>query len=293
MKFFSKRFFDPIPGFAFLLIAVGIVALLSSEVSYAAADLKVMQVKLDPFVPVWNDTEVKISATIKNIGDAKPSRKSSLQMWIRSVKSKTEKKDVVPGTILSSNFGHPNNIPRLNPDDEVVITTTLPPFIFAGWHWIQMQINTEGFLEGEEIHQNNFYERWFSVKARPDLVICFKKHNVSRRYAKNYYPVNIKNIGTKPSPECRLSFQIDDKGTKKYKVHRLNPGQERSEQREVYWGWKDLGVHSFQIRIACETGSNEKRDNNKFEGYIRVPRLIDMKTDPWKNTKTVCSDTFQ
>ena len=258
----------------------------------AHADLKVTAIVITPTIPKQDIDYAKITVTVQNIGGTRTSAKCSLNMSIWSVNANGDK---INGRTSLSNLipMYANNIVRLNPGQKTKISA-FHTFSFGGRHKVYGHINTESLEPGEEKHQNNQYEKIFSVKAsRPDLVICFKKSNISKRYAKNYYPAKIKNISKTTCPAgCKLFFQISDKGTKSWTLPEIEPHQIINRQRAVYWGHKGLGVHSFQIRIACPVGSEEVSTNNIFEGHIRVRRLIGDSSDGWSNSATVCSDSF-
>lgn len=127
-----------------------------------------------------------------------------------------------------------------------------------------------------------------TVGGYNDLVICFKKyvyHKQPHRF--RYYDVKVKNIGNLPSDYSDLKFYIEKKGTKTYSIPPLQPGEDHSITRKVYWGKK--GTKKFKLEVKS-TGNLEARAlrehlfNNIFKGKIYI------KKDPPGPGTILCSD---
>lgn len=249
------------------------------------ADLKVVQVIIAPTQPVMKRDLARISVVVKNVGGMTPSRACSLSMSVWSVNNNGER---VAGRTSLPNLipWYTNNIPRLNPGQEVTISKTLT-FDFGGRHKVDGAIITEGLSAGEENGQNNLYSKIFSVTAlRPDLVVCFKKYNKSPAHATSWYPVRVRNIGQASSPPCDLRFWIEKKGVKHYQIPALAPGQEHSIQRSVYWA--SQRVSDFSLRVDSKDEVAEMSEtNNTIEGTICTNKYCAN-----NNSVTACSDTI-
>jgi subtilase family serine protease len=270
----------------FQILCVLISGILPSAYAATPADLVVTKVSIMPIQPEMKNDLARISVTVKNVGGTKPSRKTSLSMSVWSVNSSGQR--VVGRTSLPNLIPwYTNNIPRLDPDQKITLSKT-HTFNFGGRHKVEGVIITEGLSAGEEISNNNQYERIFSVKSlRPDLVVCFKKNNKSPPHAKSTYPVRVRNIGKATAAPSDLRFRIQKKGVKHYKIPALEPGQSHSIQRSVYWASRR--VSNFSLHIDSKNQVAEMNEgNNTIEGTICTQKYCATPA----NSITACSDTI-
>ena len=249
------------------------------------ADLKVRRVKITPNQPTKGGP-ARIEVTVRNYGVIKPSKACSLSMSVWSVNNNGQ--HVANRTSLPNLIPwYTNNIPRLDPGQEVTITKDVT-FQFSGRHKVEGVIITEGLGAGEENGQNNTYYMIFPVKALlPDLVVCFKKYNKSPAHATSTYPVEIRNIGKAPSAPCELRFWIRHKGVRHYGVSSIPPGGKRSVQRDVYWASKRISAFSLRIDWKGQVAEMSE-DNNTIEGEICTAKYC----NGGGNSVTACSDTI-
>jgi len=258
----------------------------------ARADLIVKQVNINPGIPTQNVDLATIYVTVKNVGGTRTSEKCSLNMSVWSVDMNGEQ---ISGQTSLSNIipGYTYNIPKLDSGMEVVISKELT-FQFFGRHKVYGVINTESLSVGEEKSQNNLYEKLFIVKfPPPDLVVCFKKGNVSKAGQYSYYSPVIKNIGLGPSGPANLRFWIKDKGVKNYGVPPLSPGEVHTGiQRKVFWALK--GTHRFSLHVDNreEVYEHLGESNNIIRGHICVTPALPLSFSECGviNTETLCSD---
>lgn len=262
------------------------------------ADLKVVSVRIEPGEPEQYGKPAKFAVRVQNIGYVATLNKCSLNMSVWSVKYNNH--ELVPGkTHFHNVIRHDaNNIPKLEPGETITIYKRLPStFRFFGWHMVFGYINAAGIQIGNEIQDNNRYEKVFHVTPPPppDLVICSKMGIVSPIHAKSWYPVRIRNIGAGRSPSCKLSFWIEDKGTKTYTIPPLQTGEEYSKTRSVHWA--KSGARDFQIRIGCPVGGGEKTRGNIFNGCINVKKSIQFPAQfdntRCRNSEIICTDDTQ
>lgn len=276
----------PIERLIPLILGILFSGILPSAYAARPADLVVTRVSITPSQPEMNNDLARISVTVKNIGDIKPSRKTSLSMSVWSVNTNGQR---VTGRTSLPNLipWYTNNIPRLDRGEKITLSKTLT-FNFGGRHKVEGVIITEGLSAREERSNNNQYERIFSVKSlRPDLVVCFKKNNKSPAHAKSTYPVKIRNIGKATSGPSNLRFRIQKKGIKHYKIPALAPGQQYGIQRSVYWASRR--VSNFSLNIDSKNQVAEMNEgNNTIQGTICTNHYC---ASP-ANSVTACSDTI-
>ena len=136
------------------------------------ADLKVVNVTITPDKPRARKDMITISVTVKNLGNATPSRRCSLTMSIWSVDQNGNR--ITPGDSNSNAIPwYTNNIPQLNPGDQIKISKTIT-LRYAGRHMVSGVIITEGLQGGEENPVNNDYKKYFMAYGPPkkaDLVL--------------------------------------------------------------------------------------------------------------------------
>jgi hypothetical protein len=130
------------------------------------------------------------------------------------------------------------------------------------------------------------------VGGTPDLVVCFKKINLSKTASYSYYPPRIKNIGNALSRPANLRFWIEDKGVKNYTVPSLPIGGEHSIQREVWWFQKGVRRFTLWVDNNNEVEEGEGESNNTIAGLICVSALgfHSFDSQGCVNSETLCSD---
>ncbi len=238
---------------------------------FPQVDLKVMKVKISPNKPNVKKEEATIRVLVKNIGDQKPSQKTSLSMAIWSVNSAGDR---LSGKTSLPTFIPPyqNNISRLDPEHSISISKSYT-FQHTGRHKIEIVINTESLAAGEAQSQNNIYHQYFSVIApRSDLVVCSRKEHSVPPHIKSGFRATVINIGDKISAPCDLRFWIEKKGIKHYTIPALVPEEKYEVKRSVYFAMKGWRRFSLRIDSRDEIIENEidGEDNNLFQGKIHI-----------------------
>lgn len=152
----------------------------------------------------------------------------------------------------------------------------LATFVSGARHQITARVGLHGYNNNVHFsydsHPGN-NERVSYVGGTPDLVVCFKKINLSKTASYSYYPPRIKNIGNAPSGPANLRFWIEDKGVENYTVPSLPAGGEHSIQRKVWWFQKGVRRFTLMVDNNTEVEEGEGESNNTIAGLICVSAL--------------------
>ena len=118
----------------------------------------------------------------------------------------------------------------------------------------------------------------------PDLIVCYRYYNVRTTVKKKLYAL-VKNIGSRSSEACKLSFGISSKGIRLFKIPALDPGEVFRVYRIVRWYTK--GVRRVVLKVDPDNKVVELNEkNNKAETKVRVTLLA----DKYKFLGYKCSD---
>jgi hypothetical protein len=240
--------------------------------------LSILTATVSPAGPPQGGTGV-ISFTIRNTGGSPSPGPTSfgLQVYSSDAQGNPDTGDFV--TVIP---WYTNNIPVLSPGQDHTISA--PVYLqHAGPHTANGVIITEGYNLGEVSTFKSPWNLSFQVSPRPDLVVCFKKHNHVSSSQQVTFPPKVRNLGSAPSTPVNLSFWIEGKGTENYTIPVIDPGDEYAGvQRSVYWS--GAGAFSFSLIVDSNNDVGEVHEtNNVIEGFIAVGAY-------GSNSETLCSD---
>lgn len=171
----------------------------------------------------------------------------------------------------------------------------LAPFVSGARHQIKARVGLHAYNNNVHFSYdsrpgNN--ERVTYVGGTPDLVVCFKKINLSKTARYSYYPPRIKNIGNAASGPANLRFWIEDKGVENYTVPSLPAGGEHSIQRKVWWFQKGVRRFTLMVDNNTEVEEGDGELNNTIAGLICVSAAgwNTFDSQGCVNSETLCSD---
>lgn len=120
---------------------------------------------------------------------------------------------------------------------------------------------------GESNENNNTSVTQHYTMRAPDLVACINTDYNVRINVREHIPVEVRNVGTAPSPAARVCTWISHRGTKCYDVPRLAPGRSHTVQRSERW--TSRGTRAYWAEVDRDHKVTELNEhNNRIEGKL-------------------------
>jgi len=120
---------------------------------------------------------------------------------------------------------------------------------------------------GESNENNNTsVTQRYTIRA-PDLVACINTDYNIRINVREHIPVEVRNVGTAPSPAARVCTWISHRGTKCYNVPPLAPGHSHTVRRSERW--TSRGTRSYWAEVDRDHKVTELNEhNNRIDGKL-------------------------
>jgi len=186
---------------------------------------------------------------VTNVGDA-PAVPSVVRLTVNG-----------PQT-LTKTWHMPELAPNQHYDFQYPYTLDKP-----GRYYNKVEADWGSNFVGESNETNNTsVTQHYTIRA-PDLVACINTNYNIRINVREHIPVEVRNVGTAPSPATRVCTRISHRGKKCYDVPPLGPGRSHTVQRSERW--ISVGSRGYWAEVDPDHRVTEINEgNNHIDGVL-------------------------